>query len=45
MGMPEDNVTITVELLTPGACSLGLRFAIREGVRTVGAVQITEILE
>ena len=43
--MPGDNVTITVELLTPVACSLGLRFAIREGGRTVGAGQITEILE
>ena len=44
MVMPGDNVTITVELLTPVACSLGLRFAIREGGRTVGAGQITEIL-
>ncbi len=45
MVMPGDNVTITVELLTPVACSLGLRFAIREGGRTVGAGRITEILE
>ncbi len=45
MVMPGDNVTITVELLTPVACSLGLRFAIREGGRTVGAGQITEIIE
>ena len=44
MVMPGDNVTITVELLTPVACSLGLRFAIREGGRTVGAGQITEII-
>ena len=44
MVMPVDNVTITVELLTPVACSVGLRFAIREGGRTVGAGQITEIL-
>ena len=44
MVMPGDNVTITVELLAPVACSLGLRFAIREGGRTVGAGQITEIL-
>ena len=44
MVMPGDNVTITVELLTPGACSVGLRFAIREGGRTGGAGQITEIL-
>ena len=45
MVMPGDNVTITVELLTPVACSLGLRFAIREGGRTVGAGQITELLD
>ena len=44
MVMPGDNVTITDELLTPVACSVGLRFAIREGGRTVGAGQITEIL-
>ena len=44
MVMPGDNVTITVNLLAPVACSLGLRFAIREGGRTVGAGQITEIL-
>ena len=44
MVMPGDNVTITVELLTPVACSVGLRFAIHEGGRTVGAGQITEIL-
>ena len=44
MVMPGDNVTITVELLTPVACSVGLRFAIREGGRTVGAGQFTEIL-
>ena len=44
MVMPGDNITITVELLTPVACSVGLRFAIREGGRTVGAGQITEIL-
>ena len=44
MVMPGDNVTITVELLTPVACSVGLRFAICEGGRTVGAGQITEIL-
>ena len=44
MVMPGDNVTITVELLTAVACSVGLRFAIREGGRTVGAGQITEIL-
>ena len=43
--MPGDNVTITVELIYPVACSLGLRFAIREGGRTVGAGQITELLD
>lgn len=45
MVMPGDNLTIQVELIYPVACSVGLRFAIREGGRTVGAGQITEILE
>ncbi|MBD9179212.1 MAG: elongation factor Tu [Odoribacter splanchnicus] len=45
MVMPGDNVTITVELLSPVACTVGLRFAIREGGRTVGAGQITEIID
>jgi len=45
MVMPGDNLTINVELITPCACSVGLRFAIREGGRTVGAGQITEIVE
>jgi len=45
MVMPGDNLTITVELIYPVACSVGLRFAIREGGRTVGAGQITEIIE
>lgn len=45
MVMPGDNVTITVELIYPVACSVGLRFAIREGGRTVGAGQITEIID
>ncbi len=45
MVMPGDNVTITVELIYPVACNEGLRFAIREGGRTVGAGQITEILD
>ncbi|MCC8134395.1 MAG: elongation factor Tu [Tannerellaceae bacterium] len=45
MVMPGDNVTITVELIYPVACSEGLRFAIREGGRTVGAGQITELLD
>jgi len=42
--MPGDNVSITVTLITPVAMSEGLRFAIREGGRTVGAGQITKIL-
>ncbi|MFB6319759.1 elongation factor Tu [Saccharicrinis sp. FJH54] len=45
MVMPGDNLTITVDLIYPVACNVGLRFAIREGGRTVGAGQITEILE
>ncbi len=45
MVMPGDNLTITVELIYPVACSVGLRFAIREGGRTVGAGQITELLD
>jgi elongation factor Tu len=44
MIMPGDNVTITVELINPIAMEKGLRFAIREGGRTVGAGQVTEIL-
>ena len=43
MVMPGDNVTIEVELIYPVACNVGLRFAIREGGRTVGAGQITEL--
>ncbi|MEG0187483.1 MAG: elongation factor Tu, partial [Algoriella sp.] len=45
MVLPGDNLTITVELLQPIALNEGLRFAIREGGRTVGAGQVTEILE
>ncbi len=45
MVMPGDNITVQVNLIYPVAVSLGLRFAIREGGRTVGAGQITEILE
>ncbi|AZA56161.1 elongation factor Tu [Chryseobacterium taichungense] len=45
MVMPGDNLTITVELLQPIALNDGLRFAIREGGRTVGAGQVTEILD
>lgn len=43
MVMPGDNVEINVELIYPVACSVGLRFAIREGGRTVGSGQITAI--
>lgn len=45
MVMPGDNLTITVDLIQPIALNLGLRFAIREGGRTVGAGQVTEILD
>jgi elongation factor Tu len=45
MVMPGDNVTITVNLIVPVAINQGLRFAIREGGRTVGAGQVTEIIE
>ena len=45
MVMPGDNISITVELLQPIALNVGLRFAIREGGRTVGAGQVTEILD
>ena len=44
MVMPGDNVSITAELITPIAMEKGLRFAIREGGRTVGAGQVTEII-
>ena len=44
MVMPGDNITISVELIKPIAMEKGLRFAIREGGRTVGAGQVTEIL-
>jgi len=45
MVMPGDNVTITVDLIYPVALNIGLRFAIREGGRTVGAGQVTEIID
>ncbi len=45
MVMPGDNVSIVVELIYPVALNIGLRFAIREGGRTVGAGQVTEIIE
>ncbi len=45
MVMPGDNLTIEVRLIYPVACNVGLRFAMREGGRTVGAGQITELLD
>jgi len=45
MVMPGDNISVEVELITPIAMEKGLRFAIREGGRTVGAGQVTEIVE
>jgi elongation factor Tu len=43
--MPGDNVSIQVELITPIALEKELRFAIREGGRTVGAGVVTEVVE
>jgi len=43
--MPGDNVTMTVQLIQPIAMEEGLRFAIREGGRTVGAGVVTKVLE
>ena len=45
MVMPGDNVNMDVELITPIAMEEGLRFAIREGGRTVGAGVVTQIIE
>ena len=45
MVMPGDNLTIEVNLIAPVAINQGLKFAIREGGRTVGAGQVTEIIE
>ncbi len=45
MCMPGDNVEMTIELITPVAMNNGLRFAIREGGRTVGAGSVVEIIE
>jgi elongation factor Tu len=45
MVMPGDNVTVSIELITPVAVEEGLRFAIREGGRTVGAGVVTKITE
>ena len=43
MVMPGDNVTMDIELITPIAIEVGLKFAIREGGKTVGAGIVTEI--
>jgi elongation factor Tu len=43
--MPGDNVEMTVEMIAPIAMEEGLRFAIREGGRTVGAGRVTKILK
>ncbi len=45
MVMPGDNVEMTVELIAPIAMEDGLRFAIREGGRTVGAGRVTKIIK
>ena len=45
MVMPGDNISLTVELITPVAMDKGLRFAIREGGRTVGAGTVSEIIK
>ncbi|MGB3304734.1 MAG: elongation factor Tu, partial [Thermomicrobiales bacterium] len=45
MVMPGDNIQMGVELITPVAIEEGLRFAIREGGRTVGAGAVTKIVE
>ncbi|HET9333463.1 MAG TPA: elongation factor Tu, partial [Gemmatimonadota bacterium] len=45
MVMPGDNVTMEINLITPVAMTEGLRFAIREGGRTVGAGVVTKILK
>ncbi|MDA8226095.1 MAG: elongation factor Tu, partial [Desulfitobacterium hafniense] len=45
MVMPGDNVAVTVNLITPIAMDEGLRFAIREGGRTVGAGVVSSIIE
>ncbi|NLY37713.1 MAG: elongation factor Tu, partial [Firmicutes bacterium] len=45
MVMPGDNVNMQIELITPIAIEEGLRFAIREGGRTVGAGVVTDIIE
>ena len=45
MVMPGDNIDMTIELITPIAIEQGLRFAIREGGKTVGSGVVAEIIE
>jgi elongation factor Tu len=45
MVMPGDNANFTIELITPIAMEQGLKFAIREGGRTIGAGSVTSIIE
>ena len=45
MVMPGDNVDMTIELITPIAIEQGLRFAIREGGKTVGSGVVSEVIE
>jgi len=45
MVMPGDNIKVTVKLIAPIAMEEGLRFAIREGGRTVGAGVVTKVIE
>jgi elongation factor Tu len=45
MVMPGDNIQMSIELITPIAIEEGLRFAIREGGRTVGAGVVTSIMD
>jgi elongation factor Tu len=45
MVMPGDHITMDVQLITPIAMEVGLRFAIREGGRTVGAGTVSKIIE
>ncbi|HDP95153.1 MAG TPA: elongation factor Tu, partial [Candidatus Aminicenantes bacterium] len=45
MVMPGDNANLSIELITPIAMEKGLKFAIREGGRTIGAGSVTDIIE
>jgi len=45
MVMPGDNINVVIELITPVAMDEGLKFAIREGGRTVGAGVVTKIIQ